>query len=291
MSKACVNSLTTSIGALILGKIVVEEKPSIRFTNRSTPQVNMKKVSIVLFVFLLASCACDKEERQAGLCLSFDDRSVAEWYTLRPLFNQSDVKVTFFISQPDSLSTEEVAMLKTLQLDGHEIGFHGRQHLLSEHYIKEHSYADYFKNEIDDGLKVMDSLGFQCQSFAYPYGAKYWFTDYLMLRRFKTLRGVSALNESGDLTAIDDIFSTPANAEVVAAISFDKVSGIDSHMLEAAMNRALARNEVLQLYGHSPANSEALGDYQFQPQLLAAIIQMAKARDLKFYTASELVRE
>src|SRR5690554_3168159 len=129
--------------------------------------------STLLIIILLCS-GCKSKERFSGIWLSLDDRSVHEWFELRGILNKHNAKATFFVTQPNSLTHEEVELLRILKNDGNEIGFHGNKHLLSENYIKKHGYRAYWKNEILAGLETMDSFGFKCSSFAYPYGAKYW---------------------------------------------------------------------------------------------------------------------
>jgi peptidoglycan-N-acetylglucosamine deacetylase len=174
---------------------------------------------------------------------------VDEWFELRKLFNDNNVKATFFISEPATLSKSEIDKLKILEKEGHEIGFHGTMHVLSEYYIQEHSYKDYLEKEIDVGLKQMDSLGFKCVSFAYPYGAKYWFTDFLLLRRFEILRSVSPINKTKKISLIDDIYYSFDGDNTVSAIGIDNNAGVDESMINEGLERTIKRNQVLMLYG------------------------------------------
>ena len=77
------------------------------------------------------TCKQGKTVQQGGIAISFDDRFVKQWYQLRPLLKRYNVKCTFYITQPDSLSDEEVKMLHQLQKEGHEIGCHGAMHVRS----------------------------------------------------------------------------------------------------------------------------------------------------------------
>lgn len=226
-------------------------------------------------------------KRYPGISLSFDDRSVNEWFKLRTLFNDNNVRATFFITQPDSLDSIEIGKLKLLQSDGHEIGFHGSMHVLSEYYIQEHSYTEYFDKEINRGLRTMDSLGFRCVSFAYPYGAKYWFTDFLLSEKFEFLRGVSPLNEEKDLSKLDDIYYSFDNSKILSALGFDTNSGVTKEMIDVAVERSLVNQEVLLLYAHIPATNEGEG-YSFDIDLLKYIIKKAKDNDIGFYPICEL---
>lgn len=248
----------------------------------------MKILYSSVFLLCFISCTGDNKQNQPGICLSFDDRSVEEWFELRELFSKNGVKATFYITQPDALSNSEIRKLKKLEADGHEIGFHGRMHVLSEYYIKEHSYLDYLENEINLGLKCMDSLGFSCVSFAYPYGAEYWFTDFLLLQKFQTTRGVSVLNEKKDLAQIEDIYYSFDGDRKLSAVGIDRNSGINEAMIDTAIQRVIDKKEVLMLYAHVPTNKKEANGYTLDINLLKHIIQKANQNNLRFYKTRDL---
>jgi hypothetical protein len=102
--------------------------------------------------------------------------------------------------------------------------------------IKENSYSDYLDKEIDKGIRAMDSLGFNCVSFAYPYGAKYWFTDFLLLKKFKFLRGVAPLNEEKNISKIDEVYYLFDDNKTLSAIGFDDISGVTQSMIDVVSN-------------------------------------------------------
>jgi peptidoglycan-N-acetylglucosamine deacetylase len=247
----------------------------------------MHKISFIIFAVLVFSCNSDVK-RYPGISLSFDDRSVNEWFELRKLFNENNVRATFFITQPDSLDSIDIYKLKVLQADGHEIGFHGTRHALSEYYIKENSYSDYLDKEINSGMIAMNSLGFNCVSFAYPYGAKYWFTDFLLSRKFEFLMGVSQLNEGKDISKMDEIYYSFDDIKVLSALGFDNNSGVTKRMIDVALERAIVNQEVLLLYAHAPNMDEQDHGYSFDINLLKYIIQKANENDIGFYPMCEL---
>lgn len=247
----------------------------------------MKTVFQLFIILTLASCGAN-ERSLSGICISFDDRAIHEWYSMKELLKQYDVKVTFFVTQFDSLDASEIAMLRELALDGHEIGSHGALHVMSEKYIKENSYKSYLQNEIRSSISSMKKAGFEPLSFAYPYGSKYWFTDFLLLRDFRILRGVTGLNKQKDLTLLDDIYFDFDGDRTVSAIGIDHGSGLTEIMIQQAMQRAVDRNEVLLLYGHCPANSMEGASYNFDVKLLEFVLMEASGNNLKFYKISEL---
>lgn len=248
----------------------------------------MKFIFQSFLIFILASCGSNESRRASGICISFDDRTVREWYGIRDLLKEYDAKVTFFITQFDSLDSSEVTMLRELAMDGHEIGSHGALHVMSEKYIKENSYKRYLRDEIRSSISSMKEAGFEPLSFAYPYGSKYWFTDFLLLKDFRILRGVTGLNRQKDLTLLDDIYFDFDDDRTVSAIGIDRGSGLTEIMIRQAMQRAADRNEVLLLYGHCPANATEGASYNFDVTLLEFILIEANENKLKFYKISEL---
>jgi len=52
---------------------------------------------------------------EPGVALTFDDAHVAEWTTAMPLFEQYDAHATFFVSQFDKLTAEQIEGLRRLQ--------------------------------------------------------------------------------------------------------------------------------------------------------------------------------
>ncbi len=256
----------------------------------------MKKISLAgninvryrLFFFctvlFLTSCKNDhyRQHRaaQASLCLSFDDYSVDEWFALRGLFLKYNARVTFFVTKFDTLTASQVQKLRILQQDGHEIGFHGARHFLSEHYIKKYSMDQYLQEEIVKGLKVMADSGFRPTSFAYPYSAKYWFTDKELLNYFYVLRSSLPLTE--DITKMNDIYYPFDGGRLITAISIDKGKGLNKELLAKAMTRAKEKKEALLLHGHEPVLS-------FDVDFLEEILKMASDRQLAFLRVSDLV--
>ena len=179
-------------------------------------------------------------------------------------------------------------MLRELETEGHEIGSHGALHVISENYIKENSYEEYIKNEINANSLAMKKNGFFPKSFAYPYGAKYWFTDMLLLRKFKILRGVGTLNNERDLTLIDDIYYSFDGDRTLAAIGIDQGVGLTKEMIKNAIKRASVNHELLMLYGHSPVTQTDDGPYNFNIDLLEFILNEAKENHLKYFKYGEL---
>jgi peptidoglycan/xylan/chitin deacetylase (PgdA/CDA1 family) len=247
-----------------------------------------KGLLYTLFVLTLISCK-PKEVRQPGICISFDDRSIEEWYNLKGLLKKYNSRVTFFVTQFNSLDSTEIEMLRELENEGHEVGSHGALHVLSEYYIKEHSYNEYIENEIEASISAMRKSGFKPRAFSYPYGAKYWFTDMILLRKFEVLRGVEPINNEKDLTLIDDIYYSYDGDRTLSSIGIDKNNGLTREMLSKAINRALNNKEVLMLYGHSPITESDSEGYNFDLNELEYILNEAQKLNLKFIRYQDLL--
>ncbi|MTI19527.1 hypothetical protein E1176_00690, partial [Fulvivirga sp. RKSG066] len=206
----------------------------------------------LLFACILQSLSCtsspDKQKRP-GICISFDDQYVKEWYSLTPLLKKNKAKVTFFVTKFDSLDYKEIELLRKLENEGHEIGSHGNMHVISGKYIKQYSWQDYIDNEIIANKIAMKAKGFEPVSFAYPYGAKYYLTDYFISNHHGAIRSDVAVNNERDLTLIDDIYYDFDGDFTFYSIGFDKVYHLTQKMVEQAMARAAKNNEILFLHG------------------------------------------
>ncbi|MEJ1238463.1 polysaccharide deacetylase family protein [Chryseolinea sp. T2] len=236
-------------------------------------------------LLLLLSCA-PEPDRAPGVCLSFDDRTIDEWYDMMPLLDKYNAHVTFFISQMDSLRPDEVVRLKAMADKGHEIGSHGAMHVNAETFIKEHGYKKYLHDEIDQNIDELKQEGFESVDFAYPYGAKYWFTDFLLLRRFDRVRTVSAIGDM-DISLLDEIYYRFDSDDKLSAVGIDVNSGLTPAMVKSAVKRARERKEVLMLYGHVPA-MEGDSIYRFDPAFLEFILKECSRNGLRFYRFDQL---
>jgi hypothetical protein len=130
-------------------------------------------------------------ELPAGLALSFDDTSIPQWYELRPLFQQYDARVTFFISRYAGVSDEWRAMVAELAADGHDIAAHSVQHLRAPSYVEDHGLAAYVRDEVLPSIQVLRDDGHVVTSFAYPFGARTAELDDALLDHVPILRSVS----------------------------------------------------------------------------------------------------
>ncbi len=258
----------------------------------------MKKYWHYLFFFIIfTTCQQKKTVQQAGIAISFDDRFVKEWYQLRPLLKRYNVKITFYITQPDSLSDEEVKMLHQLQKEGHEIGCHGAMHVRSMYYIWDFSLDKYMKNEIFSALKTMKKQGFSPKTFAHPGGSQTWYSDRELLKYFTLLRDVSMksrtlwdYNFTHEIEDIDEIYYQHDNIQKVNALLIDTSAKLSIEDIRKGLKRASEEGSVLMLFGHKPLTktTQKLDEYGFDIQFLEQILAESAKLNLKSFTMQEL---
>ncbi len=236
--------------------------------------------------FFLAACSGEKNRLEPGICLSFDDNYVDDWYVLRPVFDQYKIRVTFFISGFNKLSPEQIVKLKKLQEDGHEIAYHGLTHAHAREYILENGYGAFFKTEIDSGLKLMKDAGFEISSFAYPFGSGFILTDFFLKDRFSVLRKAVA----GKTVRVRKKapFFIKRKRRTIKALDIDNNQPVSEDQLIEAMDLAKSEKRVLIVFAHKPVTEPKPGTYQVSISRLKKLITEAKKRKLKFYLTREL---
>jgi peptidoglycan/xylan/chitin deacetylase (PgdA/CDA1 family) len=248
---------------------------------------DIKWLLLLAVATLSSGCETSDHRPSAGVCISFDDRTIQEWYQMRDVLRENNAKATFFITQFDSLSNQELEMLKQLRDDGHEIGSHGAMHVLAEKYIQENSYTKYMQNEVHANTQSMKKAGFDPVSFAYPYGSSYWFTDFIIGQHYKIIRNVYPKPvEKYDLS--DSYYYKWNNQKVIWAVGFDRISNLSESIIDRLMEKAANDQSVLILYGHVPSVSEHNNSYDFDINKLKYILSTAREKKLKFFRVQDL---
>jgi len=126
-----------------------------------------------------------------GLALSFDDTFVDAWFALRPLFQQYNARITFFVSRYRKLNARERDELQVLAADGHDIEAHSVAHLRAPDYVEDHGINAYLHDEVDPSIAAMREDGYEVHAFAYPFGARTDELDQAIAKRVPVLRSVS----------------------------------------------------------------------------------------------------
>lgn len=255
------------------------------------------RVIIFPLTLIIAGCRHDSEGREGGLAISFDDRFIAEWYSLRPLFQEFNARVTFYING-DTLSREQIEMLHQLKDDGHEIAFHGTIHGDAEQLLDEHGPGGYFDIEIAPGLAFLRRHGFHPTSYAHPGGTSTQRTDSVLLANgFVTLREVSKAERYYKGVRLfhlrpswmPHIFYDFDGRYSMYALEIDRQTTLSVDEMRQALVKAKSKGEVLMLFGHQPLDDESpSGLYGFDTSFLRSILAETHKQGLRFYTMSEL---
>lgn len=259
------------------------------------------RFGFLLIVLWFCNVSCQTKQKtnaKAGVAISFDDHFIDQWYALRPLLKKYNAKVTFFITCPDSLSGNEVQKLKTLQSEGHEIGFHGTIHGRATELITASGPKGYLETEITPGLTNLKKAGFSPRSYAHPGGnhndqvdSVLFAQGFTMLRDVaisrRKLYGVPLYTIAPRL--MNSIFYDFDKSSEVDALLIDTSAELTENQIYDGLLRAKERREAFMLFGHEPlsANSKT-GAYGFDVSLLEMILKEANELGLKFYTMSEL---
>lgn len=257
------------------------------------------QLTLFMSVLLLISCQQKSENtHKAGIAISFDDHFINEWYALRPLFQKYNAQVTFFITCPDSLTNNEISKIKQLQKDGHEIGFHGTIHGNATAMLASMGPQKYVETELEPGLRHLAEIGIKPASYAHPGGNHTDQADSILLANgFKILRDVAQAERK--LFGIPVYHLAPRvmnciyypfnKKQIVDALMIDEGTNISNEEIKDALKKAKDTNTAIMLFGHKPLyNKPKNGEYGFSVAFLETILKEANARNLKFYTMSEL---
>jgi peptidoglycan-N-acetylglucosamine deacetylase len=250
-----------------------------------------------LIIVFITNCEQKKATQQGGIAISFDDRFVYNWYQLRPLFKKYNAKITFYITQPDSLSDKEVNMLHELQKEGHEIGCHSMRHERVANYLQEHSLTEYMENEIFNALRTMKKQGFTPKTFAHPGGSQTWRSDHELLKYFTLLRDVSMKTRKlwkfkyiQEVENMDEIYYQHNNTQRVNALLIDTSANLTINDIKKGLQRAKKEGSVIMLFGHKPLNkiTKKSNEYGFDIQFLEQILSESAKLNLKSFTMQQL---
>lgn len=250
-------------------------------------------------IFSLVSCQQKSESSEkAGIAISFDDHFINDWYSLRPLFQKYNTKVTFFLTCPDSLSIDEIVKIKQLQKDGHEIGFHGTVHGNATAMIESGGPQKYIETELEPGLRNLAKIGIKPTSYAHPGGNHTDQADSILLANgFKILRDVAQAERKlygipvyhFEPRIMSWIYYPFNKKQIVDALMIDEGTNISEKEIKEALKKAKETNTAIMLFGHQPLYEKPKnGQYGFSVSFLETILKEAKAQNLKFYTISEL---
>jgi len=218
---------------------------------------------------------------RAGIALTFDDNSIENWTGIRNILKNYTANVTFFVSNYGTLDETDIDMLRTLQADGNEIGYHGYAHLDATTYLENHTVSEYMNNEIINGTTRMQHDGFNPVDFSLPngHGDDNGSLINALEQHFIHIRST----DRGPI-----YYEYGSNTSVIYAQGIDDVTynqsleNIYSYILTAKEN-----DEIVIFYCHDPVPSDPQR-YQVSYSRIQNILANASQNNMKFYTVSEL---
>lgn len=223
-----------------------------------------------------------------GVCLTFDDNYILEWFSALKSFKKYKAKATFFVSHFDKLSGSELDMLKEIESHGHEIGYHTISHFKPTDFLAKYSIEEYVKHEIFPGLELMSSAGFEPRSFAFPYNDSTCELQTKLLELFDILRlRADVLFEA--------LYKKNVNNKILRAQNIDLHTNSSSpeikfRILDDIVEEfriASKRDKIIATYAHGISNRVV-----HHPHIslwgLEYLLHCAHEIGLSFYKASEL---
>jgi hypothetical protein len=238
-------------------------------------------------IFLILGCSnkipkVDSLTPIGGICLSFDDANIDNWYSYLDLFDEYNVKVTFYVSHFDKMTTAQKQKLHEIENRGHEIAFHTLTHPNMVKKAKSVGAKTLINNEIKKGIALMKLDNFCPKSFAYPFGSNNLELSDSLLKYFKSLR---CLNGSKDYAKS---FVKNTGNSVTYAIGLDNSSNKTTEFIMDLEQKAFNNNTCLMLVAHNIERPST--NLQVPLVKIKAILNKARELNLKFYRAIDIAR-
>ena len=210
---------------------------------------------------------------QCGIVLAFDDYNTENWEQYFDLFDEYNVKVTFFVNnyEPTEFCFNAIER-------GHEIGYHTASHVNLGEATEEEIYQ-----QAIEPIEVFCEQGIELSSFAYPYGAYNAELNELLLQHYNILRGAYYYQLAG---------KHEMRHGFVESLSIDNINyssekafrdRIDFILEELSNNKGA----VVGLYSHAISD----GSWCVTEERLEYIFKRAQDEGIQFYTYKELQKD
>lgn len=236
----------------------------------------------ILILFILFSCV-EKNEYQAGICLSFDDNYLEDWVAILPLLEKYDAKVTFFLTGVGNYNEQEKKWLQQLVLAGHDIGAHGELHVSAHQYIQEYGFRKFWTDEVEANIVALKNLGISPTHFAYPYGERNKLMDFMLWMKFKATRNVASINSPKNLLE-DQVLRSKASF-LTYSLSIDESELSSLEQINSLIERAKSERKILFLHAHGVGES---GQYSLSINRLDSLLKMGAEHHIKFISFGDL---
>lgn len=246
---------------------------------------NLKKI---LLIVLIMGCEESAEpEGRGGVIITFDDRSINNWYSHRNYYLNNNIKCTFFLSNIHDYTNDEINMLIELHNDGHELAYHGTHHINANEYLQDHTLQEYLDYEILPDLFIMDSLLTYPISFAYPYGARNDSLDQYLFAYFEILRGTAYNNQIlKNIEDLESVFVTLDETNtLVHGVGIDSIYNNSFDDVQGGLNRANNNNEIIIFYLHNIGGDNI---YHINFEFFDQIINYVNNLDMPILTISQI---
>ena len=220
----------------------------------------------------------------AGVVLTLDDRNIEDWCLSDRLLSKYGARFTFCVSHFNTLTGDEIDMLRELESKGHEISCHGLRHLNAMEFCRTHTVSQYIEEDILPAMDLMREYGFDTKTFAYPYGANTVETDAKLLYYFDLLRDAS----SGGISQPPQsyYFDFYNKARVVSSIGMDRNYGLSENEVFEGLQYALEYDCAIVFFGHRI--SDKGDEYAISCSLLEKVCEFVVEHGMNFYTLSDL---
>jgi len=239
--------------------------------------VNVRQlINFALLTLLFIACG----RTNKNVIITFDDRSIDEWFAQRELFNSYNIKATFFISSPQLLNNEQIDKLKSLVADGHEIGCHGLNHKKA---TEENQYQ-YIETEIEPAIQWLSDYGFTVTSFAYPFGSSTPYLDSILTNYFTFIRKATYNYKDTLISTYPEIYAQKGLFCNTNAMGIDGNYNISIDNLKDAIIKAKETDSYLVLYAHKIDDSNE--DYSVTPQYLEEFFKLLKKHKVRTITCN-----
>jgi peptidoglycan-N-acetylglucosamine deacetylase len=217
---------------------------------------------------------------QPAIALTFDDSYVDDWHKMIPLLDSFNAKATFYVSNYNWFGATQKKKLKDLQAHGHEIAFHTTNHYNLDEYMKNCKMDVLLKKEIWDGLEKMKADGYNCRTFAYPYGQHNELLDKKLLQQFKSVRALNGTNNYARSMA------TGTKNRMLYGLGIDESSKRPFDVILKLIQNAANDKTCLVLTAHHVGRPEL--KMQLPMEKLRKILEEASRTGVKCVTVSEI---
>lgn len=210
------------------------------------------------------------ERDQCGILLAFDDYSADNWEKSFELFDEYDVKVTFFVT-----AAAPTNFCYKARERGHEIAFHTKSHANLMGLTEEEVYE-----QAIEPIGNFREEGFRLTTFAYPYGEHTEELDARLLEHYDVLRGAFAPEIYGK----HQLRRGFVESNSIDNINYESEEEYEEYVTKILEDLRTRKAGVVSFYSHAIEG----GNWCVSEEKLEFLFRKAEELDLEFYTFEEL---